>query len=164
MSADQGFKRLVRVTPAMHRVHSDPVKDYGVTSCEMVFVLRGPLGAISYEVLTGWMLPKTWAWWEKRRHMPGDAMYGHPRPDSKPFGGGLFLHAATFSSEHDHRVVHEPCEWVAGPCWTEIISYQRGDALMARLIAKGDRAVWMELRMLYDRHLAEIPDARQDES
>jgi hypothetical protein len=159
MSADQGFKRLVRVTPATHRVHDDPVKHYGVTSCEMVFVLRGPLGAISYEVLTGWMLPETWAWWEKRRHTPGDAMYGHPRPDSKPVGGGLFLHAATFSSEHDHRIVHEQCEWVAGPCWTEVISYLRGNALMARLIAKGDRAVWAELRTLYDRHLAQIPEA-----
>lgn len=49
----------------------------------------------------------------------------------------------------------ETCEWIGGPCWSEVISYLLGDALMPKLIAGGDDLVWVELRTLYDRHLAE---------
>lgn len=97
----------------------------------------------------------TWAWWEQRRHTIGDAMFGEPLPIERPKGGVLALHAAGHSAEHDHRHPEETCEWIGGPCWSEVISYLRGDALMPKLIAGGDDLVWVELRTLYDRHLAE---------
>jgi len=153
---DYGFSRIVRVRPAFHKVHANPRQDYGVGCCEVIFVLRGPLGAISWQVFTGWHLDETWEWWEMRRHTIGDTMFGWPLPVERPKGGVLALHASAYSPEHAYRGPEEACEWLGGPCWSEIISYLAGDKLMPRLITDGDEAVWIELRTLYDRHLAEI--------
>lgn len=152
------FSRRVVVTPAFHRVHADPRQDYGVGSADLVFVLRGPLGAISWEVFTSWMLPETWEWWAKRRDTPGDSMFGQPMPDSVPKSGLVTLHAAATSREHENRRLHDTCDWVDGPCWSEILSCGWGDALLTTLIAEGDGPVWPRLREFYDRYLAEIPD------
>lgn len=51
----EGFRTLVESRPAFDDLHGD----YGVSSVELFFHLIGPLGAITWELSTGWYLPET---------------------------------------------------------------------------------------------------------
>lgn len=52
------FEQIVWVTPAFDKRHSDPKKNYGIGNCRIFFVLKGPLGAVQFQIGTDWSLPE----------------------------------------------------------------------------------------------------------
>lgn len=54
------FEQIVRVTPAYDKRASDPSKNYGISSCRIVFILKGPLGAVQFMIGTDWYVESCW--------------------------------------------------------------------------------------------------------
>ena len=51
------FEKIVEVMPAFDRRDPDPAKNYGVSSCRIVFILKGPKGAMQFIIGTNWYVP-----------------------------------------------------------------------------------------------------------
>lgn len=51
------FERIVKVTGAFDKRDSDPQKNYGIGACRIWFILKGPVGAIQFQIGTNWFLP-----------------------------------------------------------------------------------------------------------
>ena len=51
------LERLVTLTPAYDRRHSDPKRNYGIGPVELCLAVRGPAGAVTFAVLTARFLP-----------------------------------------------------------------------------------------------------------
>lgn len=54
------LKRIVEISPAFDKRHSDPsknYKNYGIGCCRLRMVLKGDKGATQFVLLTGWYLP-----------------------------------------------------------------------------------------------------------
>lgn len=137
---DEGFERILDISPAYDMRNPDPKKNYGVHGLEMRFVLKGPLGAVQFVLFTNWMLPKVQEEFDKddnlprslMRPMPADLGYHSPVPhyeDQDPHGGG--------------------CPYLDGrPC------YYDGSGLQAQepwniLVSEGEEALWAFLKRYY---------------
>lgn len=130
------FDRIVTFRPAYHRVHKDPSKNYGVHGVEMRMVLRGPLGATQFLLLTGWMLPETLAWWASKGI----------EADYKPTPADRGYHWS--APQYEGQEARECDLLPAGKC------YYGGSGLNAdetykALVAKGDAGVWADLEAFY---------------
>jgi hypothetical protein len=52
------LEKIVWVSPAFDKRSDDPKKNYGIGSCRITFILKGPLGAVQFMVGTNWHLPR----------------------------------------------------------------------------------------------------------
>ena len=57
MKEKNKFERIVDLRPAFDRRDPDPRKNHGVHGVELIMVLKGPEGAISFTIFTNWQLP-----------------------------------------------------------------------------------------------------------
>lgn len=130
------FDRIVTMTPAFHRVHSDPKKNYGVHGVELRMVLRGPLGATQFLLFTQWMLPETYDWWASKGL----------QPDCKPTPADRGYHWATPQYEGQ---TERQCDLLpSGKCYYDGSGLNADDTFQA-LVAKGDAGVWADLEAYY---------------
>lgn len=53
------LERIVNISPAFDERHDDPRRDYGIASCNIWFILKGPKGAVQVMFNTDWYLPET---------------------------------------------------------------------------------------------------------
>jgi hypothetical protein len=136
-----GFTRVVTIRPAFDKRHADPSKNYGIHGADMVFTLVGPAGATYFVAYTNWYLP----------HVARE-LRSKVEPDHNPFepmGAEVGYHSPTPQREGQESR-NDACEYLDGkPCYCDS-SATAGDKMMALLIAKGDEAMWAELRQWYD--------------
>ncbi len=51
------MERIVEITPAYDKRHSDPCRNYGIHGADLRMILKGDLGAVQFVLFTNWHLP-----------------------------------------------------------------------------------------------------------
>jgi hypothetical protein len=132
MSTDTkpGLERRVEFTAAWDRRDPNPAKDYGVHGVEIRFYVVGPLGAISWFLMTPWVLPAVRKWWKTL-----------PVPErAEPTPAGLTWHERVERGEECYLV---------GACKPEQVGSLDTDWLYEILVAEGEAGLWRELEAAY---------------
>lgn len=139
------FERIVTMSPAFDKRHTDPSKNYGIHGVDLRMVLKGPLGAAQFVLYTNWQLP----------HVTQETIRKASRLDQigiecafLPTPADLGYHWKTPRYE-GQKAIQQSCEYCDGqPC------YYDGSGLAAEriyqvLLAKGSDGVWRELEAMY---------------
>jgi hypothetical protein len=128
------FERFVRAVPA----HDDLRGGSGVHGLDLNFELRGPLGAVSLNVFTGWCAPP------KNEVLNPDVESLH-----SPIAVGIAIHHPT---RVEGLLESDVCEVLGGSrCWVDIASLQ-GRQVFQALVRDGHEAMWQRLEETYARN------------
>lgn len=136
------FQKIVDVTPAYDRRHHSP--SAGLSDCTIIFVLKGPLGAVYFQAHTGWHLPHVHRDQASRstslhaeRQIPRTAEVGYHSPTPM---------------YQDQRPSMDPCPYLDGqPCYRSC-SVQHGMDLIPQFVAGGTEFLWPKLEEVYHRY------------
>ncbi len=128
-----GFKRTIMFDPAFVcerflKDRNDP-SNHGRGSLRLHFILRGLLGAVSFEVSMGAYID-----YESGK-VQGYTVTWHSRKKREYY----------YKSE-------EPCDWIGAgkkPCWSTT-AYTIADTLTEPFLREGPESVWKRLRELYE--------------
>jgi hypothetical protein len=131
------LKRHVRFIPAFHRVD----EGYGVGGVELYFSVVGEKGAVCVNMMTGWMLSQTHAWWKSRGITP--------RPQSVE-GGCVSIHSV---APTERGAVD--CDLLGGKCYDGGTYYNYATEFAELLVRKGDDAVFDKLEEEYRERFSE---------
>jgi hypothetical protein len=139
------FERIVRMSPAFDKRHSDPSKNYGIHGVELRMVLKGPKGATQFVLYTNWQLPhvtqETLDKAGKRDRISLEALF-LPNPADL----GYHWKSPRYEGQGP---IQQSCEYCDGkPC------YYDGSGLNAEriydiLLREGSDGVWRELEKFY---------------
>lgn len=129
------LETAITIQSAFSARDPNPSKDYGIGGVTFRFYVRGPLGAVDWDLSTGWYLPETHELHEQ---------LGYDR--SAPSGGAVTLHAAT--PRWDGHEPRSDCHTGINPCYGDV-SYLAGDDVLGRLIKEGHDGVWAALGEWY---------------
>lgn len=113
-----------------------PSKDYGVGGVVFRFYVRGPFGAVDWDLHTDWYLPEVHDEWRRQG-------LGNSRG---PSAGAVTLHQA-----HQRWLSQEPqmeCHTGIKPCYGDV-SFLGGDVIYERLLREGHDGVWGALGEWY---------------
>jgi hypothetical protein len=138
--AESMFEKIVTMTPAFDKRHTDPTKNYGVHGVDLRMVLKGPLGATQFVLYTGWHLPHVQAEFDRkaggydlRKPLPADIGYHWREPRYE-----------------GQTPIQESCEYCDGqPCFYDGSSLQAEDVYKI-LLTEGSEGVWRELENRYN--------------
>jgi len=141
------MKREIIVKPAFDKRDPNPSKNYGIHGAEMIFILTGDKGAISFTLFTNWYLPHVDSELRNaRRNKPEcDFMF-------RPQGADISYHSII--QRYEGQTPVEKCQYLDGkPCYCD------GSGLSAEpigelLITEGSEAVWKELERWYNDKLS----------
>ncbi len=137
MATDRSLKTWIEFMPAFDKRDPDPNKDYGVCSVRMRWCLRGPKGAVTFTVLTGWDLPKV------REEFTNKALRFTPY-----IGTDLGYHSPV-PLYKEQGMSQLSCSVLDGsPCYYDGSGLQANN-LFEVLIAKGHDAVWKMMEKFY---------------
>lgn len=149
------LQREVKFTPSYD--HRDEDDGRGCGSVIISFNLRGPLGAISAEIFTGWMarpyLGTTWPIdvhgpLRPRGDRPGvDLLSGHKSLSA----GAVYSHCLEKRRDYWYGP-DDGCTLVDGPCYGSQ-GYIVGDQFLEELVSGGDEAAWKWLEETYTEWL-----------
>lgn len=150
------FQREIRFC-AGYDYRDDPKDQRGAHGAELHFILRGPLGAISAVVSTGWMLrPLTGRYMrhdgpQDRRDKPGvDGRLN----DCFPRGAYILSHALV--QRQDWWSGPSDCDILGGKCYGDI-GYTVSDTFLDRLLRDGEEGAFAFLAELHDAWLSGDP-------
>lgn len=134
------MERIVTMTGAFDKRHSDPKKNYGIHGMEIRFVLKGPAGAVQFVVYTQIHLEHVAKeQWAKRNEPYAFKM-------SRPMGVDIGYHAPT---PHYEGQTEMECDLLpGGKCYYDGTSLG-AENFMPTFIAGGSDAVW---RMLEEKY------------
>ncbi len=137
------MERIVEITPAYDKRHSDPCRNYGIHGADLRMILKGDLGAVQFVLFTNWHLPhvteellqkSTDKLDIKCRFLPSPADLGYHSP--KPMYEG-------------QEIVSESCECLDGkPCYYDGSGIE-AEKIYNLLITEGSEAVWKLLEEKY---------------
>ena len=136
------LERIVEITPAFDKRHTDPKKDYGIGSVDMKFLLKGEKGVIQFVILTGWFLP------QNTKPVQDTSMY--------PMAYDIGRHSYVPRYDDESPITQE-CPYLDGkPC------YYDGSSLQAKkifdvMVAEGGEAMWKEMEEYYKTWLGPQP-------
>lgn len=166
-SIDQyGVERTILVIPAYDMRH----RDCGVHGMELLFVLRGPRGAVCFQVFTNMQLPHVAEQIAddierqargKARTFTGMSAAERITLFFQPIGADVGYHSPVPQSEYQEErgtPDQEHCQFLGAPC------YYDGSSLRAKdwtpeFIAKGEDWVFNMLEIEYRRRYSEpVPD------
>jgi len=140
--SDGRFQKTIAFRPASDRRHPEPKKNYGIRGLNIYFALKGPKGAVTFTLYTGWMLP----------HVINEWMMADPKVDRfhyKPMPAGLDFHKPRLLVDSANVTVKE-CEWLDGaPCYCGG-SVTASDEVFELFLYYGEEAIWRYLRGYYD--------------
>lgn len=122
---DKSLEHIVRVYPAYDR----RAEGYGCGNANIFFTLKGPKGAISLSVDSGWALDGV--------------------PPYKAIGRAVCEHRLT--KVYDEEMPHEDCEWLDGQTCYGGCSYVTSDEFFEVLVRDGEDAMWEKLEEWYER-------------
>jgi hypothetical protein len=141
-------RKIEFIRPAWNKRDPDPKKDYGHGCVHLRFLLRGPKGAVTWLVLTGWYLDSTLEEWKKNGYTP-----------SGPDGGAISYHSPVPVHDWQDKDYEGSCDVIPeGRCYSDA-SFIAGDDLFKLFVEKGEEAVWEKLEEWYNSELE-----RQDDS
>lgn len=134
------FKREVIFFPAFDKRDPNPSKNYGIGNANVLFVLKGKKGAVTFEVSSGWYLPqqvaehgqKPWSQWQ-------------------PSGSSIAYHSRKKRYEEQH--FRTDCAFVGGKrCYSDA-SYCYADDIFKILVAERSEPMWRKLEEFYQSSL-----------
>lgn len=134
------FERIVTLTPAFDKRHTDPSKNYGIHGVGLRMVLKGPKGATQFVLYTSWHLPHVQADMDAKPLNDFPYMFHKPTPADI----GYHWHAPQYEGQFTGA-----CEYVAGgKCYYDGSSLQAQDVYDI-LVREGSEGVWRELERRY---------------
>ena len=142
MNKKEKLARDIVFRPAYDKRHSDPMKNYGISGVDILFILKGEKGAVSFVIFTGWHLPHI----EKDYERKG-LQAGVEYRCSRPMPADLGYHS--IKKLHNYLIKHDKCEFTrTGYC------YYDGSTMNAQkpfdiLVRKGGEALWKYLEKYY---------------
>lgn len=160
------FASEIHIRPSFdHRF--DPEKwQRGAGSMEIQFILRGPLGVVTWGLITGWMRdplttrPDGYGTGWRGPWSNAQRAIGKLGPDiisrdwDRPMAGPISCHAEAPPVGKDWFTSSQGCTFFeSGVCYGDT-GYLVGDEAMARLAEGGDAAAFDYLREIHDDWLA----------
>lgn len=140
--------RTIEIHPGYDRRPSPE----GMHGAEMVFILRGPKGVVTFACFTDW-LPKA----TQQGLMHGVERSGVIGIQPKPLE---YAFHAPEPSETVRRVMHTDCPYMdGGVCWTEL-NTNTAEYIRDLLLQGGSDAVWLELETRYRASARIIANAK----
>lgn len=147
---DSEFRREVKFYPS-YDYRDDPDDQRGAGGATLTFILRGPLGAISADVQTYWML---------RPHIGATPALYATKPlergakpgidlslrDASPSGRSVSSHCA--EPLKDWWIGPQDCPILGVPCYGDT-GYMVADQFLEALVGGGDDAAWQWLEECY---------------
>lgn len=143
------MKKITKFTPAYDKRHSDPSKNYGIHSVNLIMVLKGKMGAVSLTIFTNWYLPEV----RKELLAKKDARSGYMEQYpytfvSEPTPADINYHSHVPQYEGQEPISGN-CEYIGGICYCDGSSLQAQDYFDV-LIKEGSEGVWKKNgRILY---------------
>ncbi len=179
------LERIIEFEPAYDRRETDPKEDGGIHGVQLRFVLKGPLGAVQFLLMTQWQLPHVQQEFRQRCHsgeqmplvlfepMPADLGYHSPRPmyeDHRPMGSQTYKWVEPPKDsplgnvkvpEAEDTGTLTPCPYLDGKA-----CYYDGSSLNSRpvfeaLLVEGHEGVWRNLERYYRHTFEEREDGGQ---
>jgi hypothetical protein len=141
------MEQLIQFLPAFDKRDPNPSKNYGIHGVDLMFILKGELGAITFNVFTNWQLPHVTE--EFRPKMLPDKYFLF-----EPKGADISYHSPT--PKWEGQTKRDNCPYLDGkPC------YNDGSALDAEpifniLLYSGSDGVWSELKERYINIFGEL--------
>jgi hypothetical protein len=132
------FSRKIGFKTSYEKRNDDPRKDYGISGGSIWFVLTGPKGAVTWELLAGFFLPET-----IDRLKKDNTKFMGPTP------GGVGFH---YAEEREWGTTNEDCEFTGGPCWFDV-GYTMGDEAYKTFTHEGLDSLWDFLGELYQSEM-----------
>jgi len=135
------FEQIVRVTPAFDKRDDDPKKNYGIGACLIWFILKGPKGAIQFQIGTDWYLPHTQRSnrvWQHDHNTKFDVL--------QPQGWDVGYHSLEPRYEEQQQM---DCDlFDCGHCYYDGSSLQ-ADEWVPDFLAGGTEWLWPKLESVY---------------
>jgi len=138
------MNREITFRPAWDKRNNDPKKNYGIHGADMIFILKGELGAIQFVVYTGWHLP----------HVADEYKYKGSKI-SEPLAADVGYHSPKPMYEGQQQM-QAKCEHLNGkPCYYDG-SGLHAEKVFDMLIQQGSDAVWTYLESYYMECFGEL--------
>lgn len=151
-----GLTREITFRPAYDKRSTDPNKNYGIGCVTMTWYVKGPLGAIQFQLLTGWyphIIKKTsfedWSDW-------GELRVNDMQPHDKPMPSDLGYHSPKPLYE-GQTLMQEDCPILGGPCYYDGSSLN-ADKPFSILVHEGGERLWEFLEKYYADKFAATPE------
>lgn len=111
----------------------------GQHGADMVFVLKGELGTVTWKTFTMWLLPGF------RKDLEQSGIFSLP----PPLPVGVWVHC-----KHSHpteQEMHASCPYLDGnlACHLVLVGYITADVLFDMLVEKGSDEVWKAMENIY---------------
>jgi hypothetical protein len=142
MAQRDQFERSVKVSPSRNWIRPEPARNYGVSNCRVFFNVKGPKGAVTFQIGTMWGCEPV------RRHLRqfSRSNTAYDQPDV-PVAWDLGYHSYTPHYE-GQSVTDGDCDVLGGPC------YYDGSTLNAEKVVEGFLAggtdwLWPKLEEYY---------------
>ena len=146
MNPPTEFERIYEFSPAFDKRDPEPSKNYGIHGVEIHFVLKGPEGAVSFTLYTGWLLPET-VGVERADYRYGKALVEN---GSYPMPAMLSYHIP--EQREDYQVGPTSCRYVeGGQCWGD--GSFIADGALDALVTGGSDGLFAFLETWYDDHV-----------
>jgi len=147
------FERIIKIRPAYDKRDPDPRKDYGIHGCDLVMVLKGDAGAVSFILFTKWYLP----------HVTNELAHRSTNSPENikclftPLPAGLDYHSPYPMYENQSLSTNE-CEYLDGkPCYCDG-SFLAADEVFEILLREGSDGVWAYLKNCYIRQFGMVEE------
>jgi hypothetical protein len=135
--------REIRFQAAYDRRSTDPKKNYGIHGVTMTWYVKGPEGAVQFQVFTNWQVPKVRAEQEERERA------GNPWPLCcvAPMPSDLGYHSHTPRYE-GQSPMSDTCEITGGTCYYDG-STLNAEPIFDILTLEGEEACWKAIENYY---------------
>lgn len=150
------FTREIKILPA-YDYRDEPGDQRGAGGVRMIFVLLGPLGAISASLNTGWVARPLLRPWNRGGNNERAGRPGVDRTlvDIYPSGDYVGAHSPVCREGFD--VFADECDWLPGGFCHVSGSYLAAKNVLEILVTGGSDAVWEHLSALHQEWIADRP-------
>lgn len=121
------MEKIIKFIPGYDKRSDDPKQNFGIHGVNLLFVLKGEEGAVTFTIYTNWM-PKSCR--VALLPMPADLGYHSKVPS------------------YEGQCHFEKCDWLNGECYYDG-STLNAEPIFELLVDKGEEAVWEALEQYY---------------
>jgi hypothetical protein len=145
------FERITFVQPAYDKRDPDPKKNYGIHGAHLVFILKGELGAVEFDIGTNWYLPHVAKELRTKESFSDGRSWFEPRPYS------IGYHSPKPMYE-DHSMSAVECKYLDGKSCYFGDSVTYSDVPFQILISEGSEAMWAWMENYYKERFEDKKD------
>lgn len=149
------FTQKILVTPQYD--HRDGPGNRGAHGCELVLILRGPLGAIAARLMTGWMSKPLTGHFRPGGPNQRALHVGVDRLLADGYLSGAYVGAHSYERRWAYMDETHSCDWLDGASCYGDGSYTAADEVLSILVAKGSDAAFDHLATLYQAWIVDRP-------